>query len=179
VRGEAEGARERGSGVGARVHIKICSSHSTESTAHSVRRAQPTHVRAYMRADKCARTLTPTHGWARKGLLGYKEHGRTRRRPFGRRRRLDDLSGCGRHLVLRSLLALMTRREWSTWCRARQAAGRRSEWEWAAATPHGDRCLCLEHNLQDKRACTGWLHVARSPCYHARRDAVRRKSTTS
>ncbi len=70
MRGEAEGARGRGSGVGARVHIKKCSSHSTESTAHSVRRAKTTHVRAYMRADKCARTLTPTHAWARKGLLG-------------------------------------------------------------------------------------------------------------
>jgi hypothetical protein len=68
--GEAEGARRRGSGAGACVHIKICSSHSTESTANSVRRAQPTHMRADMRADKCARTLTPTHAWARKGLLG-------------------------------------------------------------------------------------------------------------
>ncbi len=97
-----------------------------------------------------ARSRRRTHGHGRGCWVGT----RTRRWAFDRRRRLDDLRGCGRHLVLvlRSLLTLMTRREWSTWCRARQAAGRRSEWQWAAATPHGDRCLCLEHNLQDKRA---------------------------
>jgi hypothetical protein len=102
-----------------------------------------------------ARSRRRTHGHGRGCWVGT----RTRRWAFDRRRRLDDLRGCGRHLVLvlRSLLTLMTRREWSTWCRARQAAGRRSEWQWAAATPHGGRCLCLEHNLQDKRACTGCM----------------------